>query len=76
MFVDLMVFDLPGTQGGVEHVDFSNALTDFMSDYYNLDVSVDEGVDEIAAILMRVREQFTESATQSLSLWSSEFELL
>jgi hypothetical protein len=34
-----------------------------MFDYYNLDVSVDEGVDEIAAILMRVREQFTESAT-------------
>ena len=45
MFVDLMVFDLPGTWGGVEHVDFANALTDFMFDYYNVDISDDEDVD-------------------------------
>ena len=41
IFVDLMVYDVKGESGGVDTMDFEDALSEFMLEYFHV-----EGDDE------------------------------
>ena len=64
MFVDLMVFDLPNEQGGVSQNDFEECLAEFMLEHYFVEDDT-ESFEEISKILIKIRNQFTQSATES-----------
>ena len=73
MLVDLMVYDLPNAKGGSTQGNFEECIAEFMLDKYNVEDDMDS-IEEMAKILMTIRQEFTKTAQESSSLWSEEFE--
>lgn len=61
MFVDLMVYDLKGEKEGVSTDDFEECFSEFLVNNYNMEDN-DESTHEMALSIMKVREEFTQSA--------------
>ena len=64
MFVDLMVYDLSNEKDGVFLSDFEECLAEFMLEHYFVEDDY-ESIEEISKILIKIRSQFTLSATES-----------
>mmetsp|Transcript_15421 Transcript_15421/g.26070 ORF Transcript_15421/g.26070 Transcript_15421/m.26070 type:complete len:163 (+) Transcript_15421:293-781(+) len=72
MLTDLMVFDLPNQEGGVDSADFEECLDEFMQTNYNTEVDL-SFVQQIAKNLLTIRREFVTSAMETSTLVSPEF---
>ena len=75
MMVDLMIYDLTNQSGGTSQGDFTECIEEFMIEHYNVEDEEDD-INEMSKVFMKIREEFTFTATTHMTLWSAEFSKL
>lgn len=75
MIVDLMIHDLTNQNGGTSQNDFTDCISEFMVQHYSVEDEEDD-IAEMSKVFMKIRQEFTFTASTDMTLWSQEFQKL